>query len=103
LYFDGKLTLEKIVEKTSHRVAQLFQIEKRGFIRKGYFADLVLIDPESPWEVTRKNILYKCRWSPFDGHTFKAKVKHTFVNGNHVFKDGKIDETHKGMRLMFGR
>jgi dihydroorotase len=103
MYFAEKLTLEKIVEKTSHRVAQLFQIEKRGFIRKGYYADLVLIDPNSPWKVELGNILYKCQWSPFEGHTFKAKVKHTFVNGNHVFKDGKIDESHKGMRLMFER
>jgi len=99
----GKFTLEKIVEKISHRVALLFQIKKRGFIRKGYYADLVLIDPESPWKVERVNILYKCKWSPFEGHTFKAKVKHTFVNGFHVFNDGKIDESETGMRLMFER
>jgi dihydroorotase len=103
MYFAGKLTLEKIAEKTSHRVAQLFQIEKRGFIHKGYYADLVLIDPNSPWKVESGNILYKCQWSPFEGHTFKAKVKHTFVNGKHVFNDGKIDESQKGMRLMFER
>jgi dihydroorotase len=103
MYFNGKLTLEKIVEKTSHRVAQLFQIKKRGFIRKRYYADLVLIDPDSSWKVERENILYKCNWSPFEGHTFKARVKHTFVNGNHVFCDGRIDESQMGMRLMFER
>lgn len=103
MYFEGKFTIEKIVEKTSHRVATLFQIKNRGFIRKGYFADIVLIDPDSPWQVKRENILYKCKWSPFEGHTFKAKVMHTFVNGNHVFNDGKIDGSVTGMRLMFER
>ncbi len=103
MYFQGKFSLEKIVEKTSHNVAQLFNISNRGFIRNGYFADLVLIDPHSPWKATRENTLYKCKWSPFEGVTFKAKVKHTFVNGHHVFNNGLIDETKNGMRLKFER
>ena len=103
LYFQGKFTIEKIVEKTSHHVAQLYNISNRGFIRKGYFADLVLIDPDSPWQATKENILYKCKWSPFEGTTFKAKVKHTFVNGHHVYNNGKIDESQTGMRIDFDR
>ena len=103
LYFQGKFSLEKIVEKTSHNVAQLYNISNRGFIRKGYFADLVLIDPDSPWKATKKNTLYKCKWSPFEGTTFKAKVKHTFVNGHHIYNNGKIDESKTGMRLNFDR
>ena len=103
MYLQGKFTLEKIVEKTSHHVAQLYNISNRGFIRKGYFADLVLVDPNSPWKVTRENIHYKCKWSPFEGEMFKAKVKHTFVNGHHVYNDGEIDENEKGMRLIFNR
>lgn len=103
LYFQGKITLEKIVEKTSHSVAKIFNISNRGFIKQGYYADLVLIDPDSPWEVTVENILYKCKWSPFEGTTFNSKVKYTFVNGHQVYKDGKIDETKTGMRLTFDR
>jgi len=103
LYFNGKLTLEKIVEKTSHSVANLFQVKNRGFIKKGYFADIVLIDPNSPWEVNRDNTLYKCKWSPFESQVFKAQVKHTFVNGNHVFDNGNINESKNGMRLKFDR
>ena len=103
LYFQGKFSLEKIVEKTSHNVAQLYNISNRGFIRKGYFADLVLIDPDSLWKATKKNTLYKCKWSPFEGTTFKAKVKHTFVNGHHIYNNGKIDESKTGMRLNFDR
>lgn len=103
MYLQGKFTLEKIVEKTSHHVAQLYNISHRGFIRKGYFADLVLVDPNSPWKVTRENIHYKCKWSPFEGEMFKAKVKHTFVNGHHVYNDGEIDENKNGMRLIFNR
>ena len=103
LFFQGKFTLEKIVEKTSHSVAQLYNISNRGYIRKGYYADLVLIDPDSPWKSSKENTLYKCKWSPFEGTTFKAKVKHTFVNGNHVYNNGNLDESKTGMRLIFDR
>ena len=103
LHDQGKFTLEKIVEKTSHRVADLYQIEKRGYLRKGYFADLILIDKNDPWEVKKENIRYKCGWSPFEGTLFKARVKHTFVNGHHVYNNGEIDDSHKGMRMFFNR
>jgi len=103
LYFQNKITLEKIVEKTSHNVAELFSINKRGFIKKGYYADLVLIDPNAPWTASKENTNYKCKWSPFEGTTFKSKVKHTFVNGHQVYNNGIIDETKTGMRLNFNR
>ena len=103
LYFQGKITLEKIVEKTSHNVALLYNISDRGFIKKGFYADLVLIDPNSPWKATKENTLYKCKWSPFEGETFNSKVKYTFVNGHQVYNNGKIDETVTGMRLNFDR
>jgi len=99
----GKISVEKVVQKMCHNVAELFEIEKRGYIREGYYADLVLIDPNSPWTVTKENILYKCGWSPFEGETFHSKIEKTFVNGNLVYDDGKFDESNKGMRLSFNR
>jgi dihydroorotase len=87
LYHQEKITLEKIVEKMCHNPAILFQIEKRGFIREGYKADLVLVDLNSPWAVQPNNIVYKCGWSPFEGVTFKSRVTHTFVNGNLVYRN----------------
>ena len=84
-----------------HGPAILFRIINRGFIRKGYAADLVLIDPDDPWTVAPENILYKCGWSPFEGVTFKSRVTHTWVNGHLVFDQGKIDESKKGERLGF--
>lgn len=99
----GKISLEKVVQKMCHNVAELFQIEKRGYIREGYYADLVLINPNSAWTVTKENILYKCGWSPFEGETFQSKIEKTFVNGNLVYDDGKFDESNKGMRLHFTR
>ncbi len=98
-----KMTIEKVVEKMSHAVAACFQLEKRGFIREGYFADLVLVDLNAPWTVEKSNILAKCGWSPFEGTTFHSKVTHTFVNGHIVYEDGKFDETQKGKRLTFDR
>jgi len=98
-----KLTIEKITEKMSHALAICFQIEKRGFIREGYFADLALVDLNSPWKVDKSNILYKCGWSPFEGQTFQSKVTHTFVNGNLVYENGKFNESVKGKRLLFSR
>lgn len=102
-YHRGKIGLEKIVEKMSHNPAILFQIEKRGFIREGYKADLVLVDLNSPWKVNRDNILYKCGWSPFEGTNFKSRVTHTFVNGRLVYKNFKVLEVKNAERLVFER
>ncbi len=99
----GKITLEKIVEKMSHNPAILFRVEDRGFIREGYFADVVLVDLKSPWKVEKKNILAKCGWSPFEAVEFSSTVTHTFVSGNLVYKHGEIVESGKGQRLMFRR
>jgi len=98
-----KITLEKVVEKMCHNPAICFQVENRGFIREGYFADLVLVDLNKPWEVTKENILYKCGWSPFEGETFNAQITHTFVNGHIAYEYGSFDETSRGMRLTFDR
>lgn len=100
-YHQEKITLEEIVEKMCHAPSKLYNIEKRGFIRQGYYADLVLVDLDSPWEVNTGNIYFQCGWSPFKGHTFKTKVTHTIVNGHIVYEEGKFNEAHKGMRLKF--
>jgi len=97
----GLFTLEKVVDKMCHSPAELFRIEKRGFIRAGFFADLVLVDPNRPWTVNVDNILYKCGWSPFEGTTFDASVLQTWVNGNLVYDNGQFDETVRGKRLLF--
>lgn len=102
-YRKGNITLEKIVEKTAHNPAIIFQIEKRGFIKEGYFADFVLVDLSRPWTVNKENILYKCGWSPMEGTTFAARITHTFVNGNLVYKEGRFNEEYKGMSLVFKR
>lgn len=102
-YKKGKITLAKIVEKMCHNPAILFQIEERGYIKEGYFADLVLVDLEKTWEVSKDNILYKCGWSPFEGETFSSKVTHTFVNGHLAYANGNFNEFQKGMRLTFDR
>lgn len=96
-------SLEKIVEKMCHNPALLFNINKRGFLREGYKADLVLIDPEHPWSVTKNNILYKCGWSPMEKVTFNSKVVKTFVNGTLVYNYGEINEDYRGQRLKFDR
>ena len=100
---EGVISIEKAVEKMSHNPAKLFQIEKRGFIKEGYFADIVLIDPNKPQTVTKENILYKCGWSPFEGNTFSHSITHTFVNGNLVYENGKFNENILGKRLTFNR
>jgi dihydroorotase len=100
-YHTKKISLNKIVEKMSHNVADLFRIEKRGYIREGYFADLVLVNLNKPQTVTKENILYKCGWSPFEGYTFKSSIEKTFVNGNLVYDNGKFDESVFGNRLTF--
>lgn len=99
----GQISIEKIVEKMCHNPAILFRIEKRGFIKKGFYADLVLVDIASPWTVNKSNILYKCGWSPFEGDTFYSKITHTFVNGHLVYNNGIFNNTVKGKRLLFNR
>jgi len=103
LYHKGKIGLEQIAEKMAHNVADCFQIEKRGFIREGYWADLVLVNLNDPWTITKDNILYKCKWSPFEGTTFKSKVAYTIVSGNLVWDNGKLLDGTQGKRLAFIR
>ncbi|MGB3344347.1 MAG: dihydroorotase [Aequorivita sp.] len=103
LHHKGKISLEKIVEKTAHNPAILFQIKDRGFIREGYKADLILVDLNSPWMVKKENILYKCGWSPFEGATFKSRVTHTLVNGVLVYENFKFPAKGKAERLTFNR
>ena len=98
-----KLSLEQVVEKTAHNPAICFQIEKRGFIREGFWADLVLVDLNSPWNVSKENIFYKCGWSPFEEQTFQSKITHTIVSGNVVWADGKLQNKQTGKRLSFVR
>ena len=99
----GYITVEKLVEKIAHNPAILFEIKDRGYIREGYKADLVLINPNAPWTVTKENIAYKCGWSPFEGTTFRARVTHTFVNGHLAYENGKIAKTTNAERLTFNR
>ena len=103
MHHQGKISLEKIVEKMCHNPAILFQIDKRGFIREGYQADLVLVDLNAPWAVQPGNTLYKCGWSPFEGTTFKSRVTHTFVNGNLVYNNFNFTPFVKAERLKFDR
>jgi dihydroorotase len=98
-YKRGLLSLEKIVEKMCHNPAILYRIEKRGFIREGYFADLCIVDLQASYTVSKDNILYKCGWSPLDGTRFQSKVTHTFVNGHLVYANGVFDESIKGIAL----
>ena len=99
----GKIGVERVVEKMSHSPARLFSIEKRGYIREGYYADLVVVNPQSNWTVEKDNVLYKCGWSPMEGQSFTHQVEQTFVNGHRVYCEGDIDGSTKGMRLMFDR
>lgn len=101
LYHQGLLTLEKIAEKMSHNVADIYRIRERGYIREGYYADLVLIDLCRPWQVTPNNLYYKCGWSPLSGERFTSTIMQTFVNGNLVFDMGNIKDRVKGERLLF--
>jgi dihydroorotase len=98
-YKQGLISLEKIVEKMCHNPAILYHIQKRGFIREGYFADLTLVDLNASWTVAKDNILYKCGWSPLEGTTFQSKITQTFVNGNLVYDNGHFNETIKGKAL----
>jgi len=103
MHLQGKISLEKIAEKTAHNLAICFDIEKRGFIREGYWADLVLVDLKDSWKVTKLNNFYKCGWSPFDGDTFQASVTHTFVSGNLAYQKGRFTTDQIGKRLTFAR
>lgn len=102
-YHQKKISLEKIVEKMCHTPAEIFNIERRGFIRKGYYADLVLVDLNKPYEVSKDNLLYKCMWSPFEGTVFHSSVTHTFVNGRLAYQNGQFNEHIRGKRLQFDR
>jgi len=99
----GRITIEKVAEKMSHAPAQCFQIANRGYIREGYHADLALVDMNNTTTVSKQNILYKCGWSPFEGHTFPASVRYTFVNGQVAYENGKVNEAVRGERLKFDR
>lgn len=103
MHKQGKISLEQIAEKMAHNVAICFQIEKRGFIREGYWADLVLVDLNAPWQVSKDNLLYKCKWSPFEGTMFSSKVLHTIVSGRLAYSDGALIEGEAGKRLAFER
>ena len=102
-YHQNQISIEKIVEKMAHNPAILFQVEKRGFIKKGYYADLILVDPHNPWTVTKDNILYKCGWSPFEGTTFKSRITHTILNGSLVYHNAQFSNHNAAMRLTFNR
>ncbi len=99
----GKISLEKVVEKMCHAPAICFQVKNRGFIKEGFAADLVLVDMNDPWKVTKENLLYKCGWSPFEDQIFQSKISHTWVNGNLVYSNGKVNDAIKGQRLQFER
>lgn len=102
-YHQGKLSLEDLVQKTAHNTATCFQVENRGYIREGYWADLVLVDLNKDYTVTKDKILSKCGWSPFEGHTFKSSIEYTLVSGNIVYEDNRIVEGVSGRRLLFDR
>jgi dihydroorotase len=99
----GQITIEKIVEKMSHNPAKVFKIENRGFIKEGYYADLVIVNTHMPWNVKKENILSKCGWSPFEEVNFKSRVTHTFVNGQLVYNNAKVKDVRVGKRLTFDR
>nr|BFF39173.1 dihydroorotase [Tenacibaculum mesophilum] len=100
---EGVLSIEKAVEKMSHNPAKIFKVEKRGFIKEGFYADLVLVDADKKWTVDKENVLYKCGWSPFEGVEFSNQITHTFVNGNLMYNEGIFNEEIKGKRLLFNR
>lgn len=99
----GHFSIEKVVDVMCHRPAELFRVEKRGFLREGYFADIAIVNLDHPWVVSPSNILYKCGWSPFEGQLFGAKVTHTLVNGELAYADGTVNDSTRGLRLTFTR
>ena len=102
-YHQGKVSMEWIVNKMCHAPADCFQLKERGFIKEGFYADLVVVDIQKAWTVAKENILYQCAWSPFEGQEFKSSVSQTFVNGDLVYNEGVFDESTRGMRLEFDR
>ncbi|WP_338732661.1 dihydroorotase [Mangrovimonas cancribranchiae] len=102
-HLNGKIKVEKLVEKMCHNPAILFDVEKRGYLKEGYFADIVLVNPANPWTVNKDNIAYKCGWSPMEGTTFKSRVTHTFVNGELAYENFKFNNKKFGKRLTFNR
>ncbi|HEY0046122.1 MAG TPA: dihydroorotase [Flavobacterium sp.] len=102
-YHRGKISIEKIVEKMSHNPAKIFKIEKRGFIKVGFYADLVIVNTGLPWNVKKENILYKCGWSPFENYNFKSRITHTFINGELIYQNFKVKDLRRGKRLSFNR
>ncbi|MFK6999344.1 dihydroorotase [Flavobacterium oreochromis] len=102
-FHEGKISVERIVQKMAHNPAKLFQIDRRGFIKKGYYADLAIVNTNAPWTVSKDNILYQCAWSPFENYTFKSKITHTFVNGHLVYENNQVKDLQKGKRLEFNR
>ena len=99
----GKISIDRVAEKMSHAVAALFDIQGRGYIREGYWADLILVDTNATTQVEKSNIYSKCGWSPFEGTEFHSRITHTFVSGHLVYENGRFDETVKGKRLAFSR
>jgi dihydroorotase len=102
-YHEGVISLEKIAEKMCHNPAKLFQIKNRGYVKEGFYADLAIVNLNNSWKVTKDNIAYKCGWSPFEEHTFKSKVSHTFVNGHLAYENGKFSTQRNAKRLTFNR
>ncbi|MEM7381395.1 MAG: dihydroorotase [Bacteroidota bacterium] len=102
-YHNGKISLERIVEKMCHNPALLFDVSGRGYLREGYYADLAVVDLDAAWTVNKSNILYKCGWSPFEGTSFKSGITHTFVNGHLAYEQGQLSEKRNAMRLTFDR
>ena len=102
-YHQGKISLEKIIEKMCHTPAECFEIKERGYLREGYMADLVLFNPKQQWTVNKSNILYKCGWSPLENYEFSGRVLQTFVNGNLVYDNGQFNEEKMGERIGFNR
>ena len=100
---EGKINLERVVEKMCHNNAIIYQVKERGFIREGYYADLVMVDMNRPFTVTKENVLSKCGWSPLENFTFPASIEKTFVNGTLVYSGSEWNETIKGKRLLFSR
>ena len=103
MHQSGKISIEDIVRKTSHAVADCFEIKDRGYLKEGYFADIAIVNLNAPWQVNMGNVLSKCGWSPFEGQTFKASIEKTFVSGHLAYESGKFDESVKGERITFNR
>lgn len=103
MFHQGRISVEKIVQKMAHNPAIVFKIEKRGFIREGYFADLAIVNPAAPWNVKKENILYKCGWSPFENYNFKSRIMYTFVNGQIAYANQRVRKAVAGQRLLFDR